>query len=77
MAVEEKSTGTAAGLGLLFGGGSFYTRNYGLGVVNLLFWPLSICWDPVSGTNGAENINYYATKEHVRQLKKKDIKVLD
>ena len=31
------------------GGGSFYGREYGLGVVNLLFWPLSSLWDPVSG----------------------------
>lgn len=45
LAVEEKSPGLAAGLGLLPGGGSFYGRAYGFGVVNLLFWPLSILWD--------------------------------
>ena len=60
--VEEKSPGAAAALGILPGGGSFYTRNYGLGVVNLLLWPISILWDPISGHDGAESINYYATK---------------
>lgn len=60
--VEEKSPGIAAALGILPGGGSFYTRNYGLGVVNLLLWPISILWDPISGHDGAESINYYATK---------------
>lgn len=60
--VEEKSPGTAAVLGILPGGGSFYTRNYGLGVVNLLLWPISILWDPISGHDGAESINYHATK---------------
>lgn len=77
LAVEEKSVGAAVGLGFLPGGGSFYTRNYGLGVCNLLFWPLSIFWDPVSGSNGAQSINYYATVEHVKHLRKAEIKQLD
>src|SRR5574344_946882 len=68
--VEEKSVGGAAALGILPGGGSFYTRNYGLGIVNLLFWPISVLWDPVSGAWGAESINYYATKEKVDKEKK-------
>lgn len=63
--VEEKSPGTAAALGILPGGGSFYTRNYGLGIVNLLLWPISILWDPISGQDGAESINYYATKSMI------------
>lgn len=77
MAVEEKSVGAAAGLGFFLGGGSFYTRHYGLGVCNLLFWPLSIFWDPVSGCNGAESINYYATVEEVKRKQKQEIKILD
>lgn len=63
--VEEKSTGTASALGILPGGGSFYTENYGLGTVNLLLWPISILWDPVSGYWGAESINYHATKHKI------------
>ncbi|MEN5219212.1 hypothetical protein ABE484_25430 [Pseudomonas pudica] len=77
LAVEEKSPGLAAGLGLLPGGGSFYGRAYGFGVVNLLFWPLSILWDPVSGHDAAEMINYQATKAHVATLKKHDMDELD
>lgn len=77
LAVEEKSPGLAAGLGLLPGGGSFYGRAYGFGVVNLLFWPLSILWDPVSGHDAAEMINYQASKAHVATLKKHDMDDLD
>lgn len=77
LAVEEKSPGLAAGLGLHPGGGSFYGRAYGFGVVNLLFWPLSILWDPVSGHDAAEMINYQATKAHVATLKKHDMDELD
>lgn len=77
MAVQEKSPGAAAGLGILPGGGSFYGRSYGYGVVNLLLWPLSILWDPVSGYNAAESINYQATKAHVASLKRHDMDALD
>lgn len=77
LAVEEKNPGLAAGLGLLPGGGSFYGRSYGYGVVNLLFWPISIFWDPVSGHDAAESINYQATKAHVAQLKRRDMDALD
>lgn len=77
LAVEEKSPGLAAGLGILPGGGSFYGRSYGFGVVNLLFWPLSILWDPVSGFDAAESINYQATKAHVNDLKRRELNGLD
>ncbi len=77
LAVQEKNPGLAAALGLLPGGGSFYGRSYGLGVVNLLFWPISILWDPVSGYNAAESINYHASKSRVASLKKRDIEALD
>ena len=42
LAAKEKNVALATGLGILPGGGSFYTRNYGLGVLNLLLWPYSI-----------------------------------
>lgn len=77
LAVEEKNVGAAAALGLLPGGGSFYTRNYGIGVVNLLFWPASILWDPFSGMNGAKSINYYATKAVVSKHERHDLNQLD
>jgi len=44
-AVPAKDMRIAAGVSLLPGGGSFYTENYGLGVFDLLFWPISIVWD--------------------------------
>lgn len=76
MYVEEKKVGLAAGLGILPGGGSFYTREYGIGIVNLLLWPISIFWDPFSGQRAAERINYYATKEHIESLKKEELNEL-
>ncbi len=75
--VEEKSVGAATALGILPGGGSFYTENYGVGVANLLFWPLSVLWDPVSGYQGAKSINYYATKQKVDTEKRNKLQSLD
>ncbi len=77
LAVEEKNPGLAAGLGLLPGGGSFYGRSYGYGVVNLLLWPISILWDPVSGYGAAESINYQASKARVTSLRKRELDTLD
>jgi hypothetical protein len=59
--VEEKNPTSGALLGLLPGGGSFYAREPALGVVNLLLWPISILWDPVSGYAGSRSINYAVT----------------
>jgi len=75
--VEEKNPALGTALGLLPGGGSFYGREYGLGVVNLLFWPLSILWDPVSGHSAAEAINYHATKHHVSKLENLEMDQLE
>ncbi|WP_286916858.1 MULTISPECIES: hypothetical protein [Pseudomonas] len=77
LAVEVKQPVLGAGLGLLPGGGSFYGRAYGWGVVNLLLWPASILWDPVSGYDAAETLNYHASREHVANLRKRDINELD
>ena len=77
LAVEEKDPGTAAALGLLPGGGSFYTRKYGLGVIGVLFYPLSITWEPVNGYQAAHTINYYATKESIRLATAKEMQKLD
>lgn len=59
--VEDKNPTTGALLGLLPGGGSFYAREPALGILNLLTWPLSILWDPISGYGGSKSINYAAT----------------
>lgn len=77
LAQEEKSPAAGAAFGLLPGGGSFYGREYGLGVVNLLFWPLSILWDPVSGVNASERINYITTKQYVEQERTREINQLN
>jgi len=69
LAVQEKNPTTGAVLGLLPGGGSFYAREPAFGVLNLLFWPLSIFWDPVSGYDGSMAINYQASKAHIRKEK--------
>lgn len=69
--VETKSEGLAAGLNILPGVGDFYNGNIGLGVVNLLTWPVSILWAPVGGASGAAEVNYYSTKARVDKLSKK------
>ncbi|MBF9003567.1 hypothetical protein [Vibrio nitrifigilis] len=75
--IKEKNPNTGMALGLLPGGGSFYAREPGLGVVNLLFWPLSVLWDPFSGKQGAESINYDVTKHYLKQEIKKEMSELD
>ncbi|MFZ4502973.1 MAG: hypothetical protein ACOYM1_03380 [Methylovulum sp.] len=77
LAIEEKSTATAAALGFLPGGGSFYTRNYGIGAINLLLWPYSVLWDPISGYNGAQEINYFVTTTNVNKIKNSEVSALD
>lgn len=77
LAVTEKDPGVGAALGILPGGGSFYVREYGMGVVNLLLWPASVLWDPVSGYQGAENLNYYATKAAVNKAMGKEMQGLE
>lgn len=77
LAVKEKTPGVGAVLGLLPGGGSFYGREYGYGIVNLLLWPISILWDPVSGYDAARAINYNITKAHVAKLHERDMQKLD
>ena len=67
--VEAKNEGTATALGFLLGGGSFYTGNIGTGIVSLIFWPLSILWDPINGYNGAMQENYIATKYNYKKMK--------
>jgi hypothetical protein len=43
--VPEKKVATAGVLGLLPGGGSIYTRSYGLAVFSVICYPWSIAWD--------------------------------
>jgi hypothetical protein len=73
---EEKNIGISAILGILPGGGSFYTQNYGVGVVSLLLWPVSIAWDPINGINGAQELNYYSTLQNIKRRKSKEIQDL-
>ena len=75
--VKEKNPSTGVALGLLPGGGSFYAREPALGVVNLLLWPLSILWDPISGSDGAKSINYDLTKYQLKKDKNKENSELD
>lgn len=75
--IEEKQPSTGVLLGLLPGGGSFYAREPGIGVANLLLWPLSILWDPISGSDGAKVINYDLTKHQLKREKNKELSSLD
>ncbi|MEZ0122065.1 MAG: hypothetical protein AB9Q22_00500 [Candidatus Reddybacter sp.] len=75
--IEEKDPGTGFAFGFLPGGGSFYARKPGLGVLNLLMWPLSIFWDPISGSDGSMAINYDMTVYHLKREKKKEVSKLE
>jgi len=75
--VEEKSPGTAIALGFLPGGGSFYTRQWGLGILDLLLWPFSILWDPIAGYEAALVINYDESKHHAKRNLQKEMNALD
>jgi hypothetical protein len=77
VSVEEKKPILAATLGVLPGGGSFYTRQWGLGVVDVLLWPSSILWDPVAGYQGAEAINYDASRAYAKELKQREVAQLE
>lgn len=76
LAVQEKNPTTGALLGILPGGGSFYAREPAFGVLNLLFWPISIFWDPVSGYDGATRINYNFSKAQIDNDKREAEKKL-
>jgi hypothetical protein len=54
--IPEKNPKTAAALGILPGGGSFYVRSYGIGLVDLLLWPFSIIWDPLIAASKARHM---------------------
>jgi hypothetical protein len=75
--IEEKNPTAGAWLGVLPGGGSFYARHYGYGVANLLLWPLSIVWDPMSGYDGAKVINYDVTKHSLKKAEQKEEDLLN
>lgn len=75
--IEEKNPMTGLVLGLLPGFGSFYAREPALGVVNLLLWPASILWDPISGHNGSKTINYDITKHYLKKEKKQAMAVIE
>ena len=61
--VEEKSPQAATVLGFFIGLGAFYTDQPVLGVIDLLFWPASILWEPWLAPGAANKINYQATKD--------------
>ena len=75
--IEEKNPSLGVALGFLPGGGSFYAREYGYGILNLLLWPASILWDPVSGYNGSRSINYDLTTYKLEKDKKKELTLLE
>lgn len=75
--IVEKNPTNGALFGLLPGGGSFYAREPGYGIINLLFWPLSILWDPVSGYEGSMSINYHLTKHKLKKEMDTEIAALD
>lgn len=74
---QEKNPMVGALLGGLPGGGSLYAREYGIAIINVLLYPVSAAWDPISGVQGSERINYYATREYVATLQRREKKELN
>lgn len=77
VAVQDKKPKLAAALGVLPGGGSFYTHQWALGALDLLLWPFSIAWDPFAGYTGAELINYEVSREVLNQARAKELNDLE
>lgn len=75
--VKEKDPATGAVLGILPGGGAFYGREPAVGVIDLLFWPLSILWDPVVGHETAKTVNYNLTVSTLQKAKQKELSELE
>ncbi len=57
-----KDPSTASMLNILPGIGDFYNGDTGLGVVNLMLWPMSVFWAPIGAGEGAKVKNWEATK---------------
>ena len=51
--IKIKDPAAAAAFAFLPGGGSFYTGQIGLGVLDLLLWPISILWDAPTSASRA------------------------
>jgi TM2 domain-containing membrane protein YozV len=62
-------------MSLLPGGGQFYNGQIGLGILNLIFWPLSYFWSIPSAILDAKSIRIYRNAERWRRKKEK--KMLD
>ena len=75
--VTEKNPTTGAWLGLLPGGGSFYSREPAVGVLDLLLWPLSVLWDPVVGFEMSKKVNYDLTVAQLDKHKSKEMADLE
>ena len=75
-AAQKKDPRLAAALGFALGGGSYYTRQWELGILDTITWPLSMAWDPFIGYWGAERINDQATLESCRKLRQEKLKAL-
>ena len=74
--IEEKDPTVGAVLGILPGFGSFYVGEPGYGLVNLLFWPISVLWDPISGYDGAMSVNYNVTKYQLYKNEQSELSLL-
>ena len=65
--VKKKDPATACGWGFVLGIGSFYNGDIGLGILDLLLWPISICWEPFIAPAHSNRINYEATQAEWRR----------
>lgn len=69
--VIVKRTVVAGALGLLPGGGLFFTEHYGGGIRDLLLWPFSVLWDPYLAVKTAKEQNMQATVAACRATESK------
>jgi hypothetical protein len=68
--VEERSPGTALGLGFLpLGIAGFYVHRPGLAVSGILCWPLSVTWTPPMAYRTAQRYNFNELRDKVFALR--------
>ena len=66
--IKVKSPALAATLGILPGGGAFYTGDPATGTHDLLLWPFSAFWGPFTARDIAKERNRSATIEYCKKM---------
>jgi len=75
--VKNKNPILGAFLALLPAGASIYLHHFLFGIISVLTYPFSICWEVVIGYFGSLKANYTSTHELIKQTHSQQEKQLD